>query len=328
MLGSYLLLELLRNGKKVRASRRINTSLKTTQLIFKSLQLESESLFSQIEWVNVNLFNQDNIEEHLSDISEIYHCAAQINSSQKEGTQLIENNRLITANIVNAALNQNVSKFCHVSSISALGNAIKDELISEKTIWKEHKNNTSYSISKYLSEMEVWRGIAEGLNAVIVNPSVILGIGDWNKGSANLFKKMDEGMKYYTYGSSGFVAAKDVVELMLILMNCKSCFKQNYIVSAENINFKTIFESIAKSLEIQFPKIYATPFLTQLAWRLEWIKSKFSGIKPLITKESAQTAHKILKYDNTKLLKQVSYNYTLIEDSILDISKAYRKFEN
>ena len=216
-----------------------------------------------------------------------------------------------------------MSKFCHVSSIAALGNTIDETLISETTAWVEQKNNSTYSISKYLSEMIVWKGIAEGLNAVIVNPSVILGVGDWEKGSANLFKKIANGLKYYTHGSSGFVNAKDVAKLMLLLMENENSFKQNYIISAENLDFKDLFDKISQSLKTKAPQIYATPFITQWAWRLEWLKSKLLRTIPLITKESAQTAHKILKYDNSKLLKTVPFEYTPIDDTISEIANIY-----
>lgn len=323
MLGSYLMLELLKQGKSIKASKRIGSSLVNTKIIFRQFSAQADELFSEINWIDLDLFDQNNIEEHLTDITEIYHCAAQINSSRKNKGIQIYNNQKITENLVNAALNKNITKFCHVSSISALGNSINNKAISETTAWKEHKNNSTYSTSKYYSEMEVWRGIAEGLNAVIVNPSVILGIGDWQKGSANLFDKIYNNIKYYTHGSSGFVDAKDVSKIMIQLMNCKSCFGQNYIVSANNVNFKSLFYKIANALETKKPSKYASPALTQLAWRLDWLKSKISGIDPLITKESARTAHKKLEYDNSKLIKTIAFNYKPFNDTITEIADIY-----
>ena len=324
MLGSYLLLDLLKEGKEILASKRPTSSTLTTKYIFETLSDKGGDLFSKIRWVDVDLFSQIDIEENLIGVSEIYHCAAYISSSSKDKTFLIENNRIITENIVNAALNIDISKFCHVSSIAALGNKSNAELIDEETLWKVQKNNSKYSRSKYYSEMEVWRGIAEGLNAVIVNPAVILGVGDWNKGSANLFKKIADGLKYYTLGSSGFVNAKDVSQIMIQLMNCETCFHKNYIITAENLDFKMLFEKISNSLDVKAPKIYATPLLTQLAWRLEWFKSKFTGKDPLITKESARTAHKKLAYNNAKLTEALGFRYFSVTESISEIAKYYK----
>lgn len=323
MLGSYLILELLKRGNKVRAVKRVSSNMKTTEQVFRSFSKEPDILLSQIEWVEVDLFCHTQIEENLIGITEIYHCAAQISTSGQNKQMHIDNNQLITENMVNAALAQKIVKFCYVSSISALGNTSNGELINETTLWKEHKNNSTYSISKYKSEMEVWRGIAEGLNAVIVNPSVILGVGDWTKGSASLFGKIKKGMKYYTHGSSGFVNAKDVVSIMIQLMADQKYFNQAYIVSSENLDFKSLFESLAQHLKVDSPKKYATPFLTQLAWRLEWLRSKIFRFEALITKESARTAHKSLCYDNTKLLKVLPFKYQTVDKSIQEIGDIY-----
>ena len=273
MLGSYLLLDLLKQGQQIIAAKRPQSTLVTTKQVFDAYEEDGKQLFKSIKWVNVDLFSQEDIEQNLDGVSQIYHCAAYISASGNNKDNLIKNNQIITENIVNASLQKKIEKFCYVSSISALGNTQDKQLINEKTLWKPNKNYSSYSISKYYSEMEVWRGIAEGLNAVIVNPSVILGVGDWNKGSANLFKKIFDGLKFYTHGSSGFVNAKDVSLIMIKLMQDNSTFKQNYIVSAENLDFKILFDKMAKALSVKAPFIYAKPFLTQLAWRIEWLKS-------------------------------------------------------
>lgn len=323
MLGSYLLLELLKKEEKVMACKRPTSNLNITKKIFKTYSSNPEELLTKIQWVDVDLFSQNNIEEQLDGVSTIYHCAAQIQNTKKDSTDIIENNTVITKNIVNAALNQRVKRFCYVSSIAALGSSTNHELISEATLWKNTKNNSTYSMSKYSSEMEVWRGIAEGLNAVIINPSVILGIGHWEKGSANLFEKMASGFKFYTLGSSGFVSAKDTVKIMTQLIENESSFGQSFIVSSENLNFKQLFDKITKSLNVKSPSIYANSFLTQLACSFEWLKSKIFGFEPLITRESARTAHKVLKYDNSKLLQVLPFEYQSIDSAIAEIAQAY-----
>ena len=323
MLGSYLLFELLKTNKHIRASKRTASSFNTTKRIFRALSSDIDILFSKIEWVDVDLFDQNSIENSLNGVTEVYHCAAYISDSSKNKNKLVENNQLITEAVVNAALNKKIEKFCHVSSISALGNSSNNKLITEETLWKEHKNNSTYSTSKYLSEMEVWRGMAEGLNAVIINPSVILGVGDWSKGSANLFDKINKGLKFYTHGSSGFVDAKDVVSIMLRLMDEESSFNQRYIVSAENLDFKFLFEQLASALGVSTPQIYATPLLTQLAWRAEYLISLLLNKEALITKESARTAHKKLKYDNNKILGIIDFKYKKISNTVNSIADFY-----
>jgi nucleoside-diphosphate-sugar epimerase len=324
MLGAYLLLELSKQNQKIIAAKRSNSSFDIPKKVFNHFSKQSDKLWEQISWVDVDLFSQSEIEKQLESVTEIYHCAAMISASRKKKDELLLNNKRITENMVNAALEMKVAKFCYVSSIAALGFEGNNKPATEKTLWKEDKNNSSYSISKYYAEMEVWRAIAEGLNAVIINPSVILGIGDWNKGSAQLIKTIDNQLKYYTLGSSGFVDAMDTAKIMIQLMDKNEAFGQNYIVSSENRTYQSIFTNIANALNIKVPSTYATSLHTSFAWRAAWLKSKLSGKEALITKESARTAHKKLSYDNSKLIKFLDYKYRSVDESINEIVEVYK----
>jgi dihydroflavonol-4-reductase len=132
---------------------------------------------------------------------------------------MIANNVEGTANLVNAALEKGVRKICHVSSVAALGRLDEQQLITEETNWVPSKKISGYSESKFFSEVEIWRGIEEGLNAVIVNPSIILGPANWETGSAKMFKTVWDGMKFFTRGVTGFVDVRDVVKAMILLMD-------------------------------------------------------------------------------------------------------------
>jgi len=163
--------------------------------------------------------------------------------------------------------------------------------------------------------MEVWRAIAEGLNAVIINPSVILGSGDWKTGSSSIFSTINGGLKFYTKGTTGFVDVIDVAKIMIHLMN-SNIHSQRFIVNSENIGYFELFNSIAKHLNKKAPSIYANKKLTSFAWRLEYIKSILTGKQPVITSNSARTSHKTLIYSNKKLLENIDYKFIKVEDSI------------
>ncbi|MBN2668979.1 MAG: NAD-dependent epimerase/dehydratase family protein [Bacteroidales bacterium] len=324
MLGSYLLLELIKQGHVVKATRRSTTNLSMTQYIFRQLESNGDELFKKIQWVNLDLNCQMEIEEQLADIEEIYHCATEINYAPKDASSYIQRNVNITKNLSQAAINMNVKRFLHVSSIAALGVSDNDELIDEKTTWDENTEASSYSVSKYLSEMEVWRAIEEGLNAVIINPSVILGIGDWKKGSPNIFEKINRGLKFYTKGQTGFVSAKEVAQSAIALMKIPEAFGEQFVINRENLDYRTFFNLVAKNLNAKAPSIYANPIYTQLAWRFEKLKSIIIGIDPLITKQSAQTAHKKLAYSNLKVSKLINNSFPSIKQTVIEIAKIYK----
>ncbi len=325
MLGAYVLLELCKQNQSVIAAKRSSGSLDIPKKVFKYYSEDAGLLWDKIQWVELDLFSQSDIVEQLDNVEEIYHCAAMVSANPKQRTAMLLNNQKITENMVNAALQKNIAKFCYVSSIAALGSNGDGTATTETTLWKEDKNNSGYSISKYYSEMEVWRGIAEGLNAVIINPSVILGIGDWSKGSPQLITTIDHKLKYYTLGSSGFVDAMDTAQIMVKQMKEPKAFGQNYIVSSENRSYQSIFNTIAKALQTEAPRTYATPFLTSLAWRAAWLQAKITGKQALITKESAQTAHKKLQYDNTKIRSLLDFKFKPVDESIKEIVKVYKE---
>ena len=241
---------------------------------------------------------------------------------------MITNNVEGTANIVNAALEKNVKKLCHVSSVAALGRLQNGSPVTEETNWVPSKKITGYSESKFFSEAEVWRGIEEGLDAVIVNPSIVLGPGDWNSGSSKLFKTIWDGMKFYTKGVTGFVDVNDVVEATVLLMkedNFATCKNQRYLLSAENRSYQKLFFDIADALEKPRPKYFASDFLLNLAWRGASIYSVVTGKQAMITREAVASSNKINNFDGRKITRCFNFNYTPVSESIKQTVKFFKK---
>ncbi len=322
-LGAHLLYKLISKGERVRATYRANSSFDLIKKVFV-YYAGNDYLFDKIEWVESDILDIYSISNTLTDIDKVYHVAAFVSYDSKYKKNIFEINVDGTANIINACLENNVKKLCYVSSIAALGETGSDKLIDESTIWEDNGLNSIYSISKYNAELEVWRGINEGLNAVIVSPSVIMGYSNWNYGSSNLYVKIYNGFAYYTMGSSGFVDVEDVCNIMIRLMN-SDIVNDIFIVSAENICYKNLFEMIAKSINAKIPEKYATPFLTGLAWRLDYIKSKIARKPALLTRESARTSHKKLLYSNMKIVRLLDYKFKSISKTIDALGSIFLK---
>ena len=302
LLGKCLIKQLLVNGEKIKA---IYNKTAITNFNNPNLILEL-----------CDILDVYALEDAMHGITEIYHCAGLVSFNPKEEKKLYSINVEGTANMVNAALNANIRKLVHVSSVAALGRIRPGELINEKMEWTPETSNSRYGNSKYLGEMEVWRGVAEGLNAVVINPSIILGAGNWNEGSTKIFKSVYDEFPWYTEGVSGFVDVNDVAASMIALMN-SDITAEKFIVSAENISYQHLFSMIAKAFNKKQPSKKVTPFLAALTWRLENIKSKFTGLSPLLTKETAHTALTKVEYDNNKLLNALpDFKYKKIKESI------------
>ena len=319
LVGAHLLFELLKKGNKVKALKRKTSKLQQVHKTFSYYTENPDELFEQIEWVDGDILDYYSLEKLLVGVNEIYHCAAIVSFDSKERKKMISNNVEGTANLVNAAIENGIKKICHVSSIAALGKNADDEPVTEETNWIPSKKNSGYSESKFFSEAEIWRGIEEGLDAVIVNPSIILGPANWNSGSAKIFKTVHDGMKFYTKGVTGFVDVHDVINPMIQLMddaNFEGCKNQRYLLSAENLSYQNIFTQIAEQLDKPIPTIWATDLILAMVWRVAKFASWFTRKTPFITKEAARGSNEINNFDGSKISQQIAYRYLPISESI------------
>ncbi len=319
LIGAHLLYELVRSGRKVKALKRKTSQLHQVLKIFSYYDNQAEELFNRIEWAEGDMLDYYNLESLLEGVDEIYHCAAVISFRSTDRQQMIHNNVEGTAQMVNAALENKVKKFCYVSSVAALGTAQSGYLTNEETNWVPTKKVSGYSESKFFSEMEIWRGIEEGLNAIIVNPSIVLGPGNWNSGSPRLFKTVWEGMKFYTRGVTGYVDVKDVVRAMTRLMDdthFEDCKNQRFLLNAENLSYQEVFSRISTALEKPEPKIYASPLMLGIAWRAANFQSWLTGRQPALTRETAASSNRVKKFDGNKITRFVNFNYLPVNESI------------
>ena len=313
--GAYIIKELIEKGYAVRAIRR---SKKLPFFI-------PAEIFNKVEWVEGDVLDVISLDEAMKDVNEVIHSAAVISFFKSERKNMYSVNVDGTANIVNLALENNIKKLIHISSISALGRTQNSDHVNEEKKWTESKLNTHYGISKNKAEMEVWRAMGEGLDAVIVNPSTVLGFGDWSNGSSAIFKNIYNEFPWYTTGINGFVDVEDVARATVLLMESKIT-EERFIISSENWEFKNLFNAIADNFSKKHPSREATPFLSAIAWRLEKIKSFFLRTKPLLTKETARIAMSKTFWQNDKLLKALpGFSFTPLENSIEQICKKYEE---
>lgn len=301
LVGKELLKHLLAEGYRVRAlCHRAEVEIKDPRL----------------EVVQGDLLDIVFLEEVLKDITHVFHCAGLVSYFPGDRYQLMKINVEGTANIVNASLDNPVQKFVHVSSVAAIGLADNGELINESMHWTEETNKSFYSKSKYLGELEVWRGTVEGLNAVIVNPSLIMGGDNWDTGSSAIFRSVYNEFPWYSDGVAGWVDVHDVVRAMMMLMDTE-IRGERFILSAENRSYKEVLTLMAEYFGKRPPHRKVTPFLAEAVWRLEALKAWSTGKRPLLTKETARTALEKRYYDHSKILKALpGFSFTPIAETI------------
>jgi len=325
LVGTHLLYDLIRSGKKVRVIKRANSNVSNVKKVFSYYTSDADSLLKNIEWMDADLLDVYSLMEVMEGVEQVYHCAAMVSFERKHLNEMTQINVEGTANMVNAALEKGIKKFCHVSSIASLGRAERGELTSEETFWKSSPENSNYSITKYAAEREVWRASEEGLNVVIVNPSLILGGGNWTQSSSNMFTKAFNGIKFYSEGTNGFIDVRDVAALMIRLME-SDISSQRFLLNAENASFRHYFDLIHDTFEKSRPSIKAGKFLTGLAWRAESLRAMLIGSPPLITRETSVSANRKSSFSNEKILKTFpEYKFISLAQSVKDTCALYVK---
>lgn len=304
LVGSHAARIILQHGGTVRAIKRPNSDLTLLQ-----------GIEDQIEWHETDILDVFGLDKAMENIDYVIHAAAMISFSPKQKAYMQKVNVEGTANVVNACLHHGIKKLCYVSSVGAVGRPLKKTHLDESQKWESSPLNSHYGLTKYLGEQEVYRGIAEGLNAVIVNPGIIIGQGDWGKSSTQLFKYVWDKKRFYPKGMFNYVDVRDVAQAVFQLLGSEKS-GERFILCAGNIKYNDFLSQVAKTFDRVTPYRIVQPWMGALAWRIEKLKSWLTGNEPLITKETVKSSSSIITFDGTKITKEIDFQYHKLEDSI------------
>ncbi len=322
-LGAHVVCCLLKKGHRVRAFKRNTSNLSEFNYIY-SIQFGDTNAHPNLHWVDADVLDVPSLEEALTDVEQVYHCAALVSFHQKDKEWMHQVNVQGTANMVNISLLKGIKKFAHISSIAALGREKSGVQVTEQSKWVNSKLNSNYAVSKYKAELEVWRAAEEGLNVVIVNPGVILGSGDWHKGSCALFNMVHKGMPFYTMGINGYVDVLDVANASIQLME-QQVFNERFVLVAENVSMQTFLNTTADTLGKKRPTIKVNKLLAELAWMVAAIGGMFTGKRPSITKETSRASLNQYFYSSKKITDRIGFTFTPIEQTITESCKQLLK---
>lgn len=325
LVGSHLVMHLAEKGLPIAALYRNEKAIEKTKDLF--IMHNKENFFATITWISADITDIPALEHAFKGIEYVYHCAAKISFDPRDEESLRKTNIEGTANIVNFSLAKNIKKLCYVSSIAALGDLPAHQTITnEETDWNAEKPHSDYAISKYGAEMEIWRGQQEGLQVVLVNPGVILGAlpTSWNRneGSFKIINAVAKGLPYYTCGTTGFVGVTDVVNIMMQLMNSEN-EGERYILVSENLSYQTLTTLIANKLQVKPPQRRATKWMTELAWRWDWMRATLFFQKRTLTKAIAMSLHTNDVYANAKVCNSLNYHFEPMERVVEGIANRF-----
>lgn len=313
-LGSYIIRHLLQRGcKHIYGTKRATSRF--------DLLAGSET---RVQWIEADIRDYDAMKIAVDGKHIIIHAAAMVSFVPSDKAALMSINAEATGQLVDLALRNGIGRFIYISSVAALGRTDSDKPIDEKTTWVHSKLNSNYGLSKQKGEREVWRGHAEGLSVAILNPSLIIGSGYWDEGPSNLYQKIYKGLSFYPTGTNGVVDVRDVAMMVMLLLD-KEIDGERYISCAENRSHQNLFGSIAKNFGKKPPHRKVTPMIGSLVVWLERIKSKVTGLRPIVTSETLSSSRHAFHYDNSKSIGELGFTYRDVNTSLSDICENYEQ---
>lgn len=304
-IGSYILRVLVEKGyRNVVALKRKSSRMDLVQPVV-----------DQVQWIEADISDVLSLEEIMKDTGAVIHAAAMVSFNRKDQHKIYKINVEGTANLVNCCLEQKVEKFIQVSSIAVFSRRGEKQEINEDTQWDYHLPATDYAVSKYKAEMEVWRAGAEGLPVAIINPSLVLGAGFWESGSASLFIKNYRGIPFYPRGVNGFVDVRDVAEAAVILLE-RPIVNERFIISGENLSYREITGMMATAFNRRPPSIALNPLLQEIALLGAWFLRNILGRDEVISRGTLRNAQRSFYFDSSKSREMLGMNYRPISETI------------
>ena len=309
LVGSHLIYQLTLENNVIRATHRADSDIERVKLLFKFYSKNFNQLFKKIEWIEADLNNLSQLQDAFKDVSFVYHCAAYISFDPSKYETLRRVNIRGTANIVNLCVKNKIKKLCHVSSVATLGYNIKE--IDENNYWDGNKHKSAYAISKYGAEMEVWRGVQEGVKSVIINPGVIIGPGFSKSAFGTIIKMVTNKKRFHTCGKTGYVDVRDIANIMIRLMNSKIENKR-YILVNKNLSYKKVIDMVSSNLGMKNKSTFVSKSKLKIALVFDLVSSKFFNKERKLSKALCKTLTRNFNYSSKKIKKNLNFEFTSI----------------
>jgi dihydroflavonol-4-reductase len=312
LLGSFILKKFISEKLPVIGLKRVNSDISSL-----------DKALHEAEWRDADITNSLTLADALKNINTVIHTAAVVSFDPRAKEKIFQTNVVGTQNIVNACLVSGVSRLIFISSVAALGRKKGTTEINEENKWIDSDLNSDYAKSKYLAELEIYRGKEEGLSISIVNPSVILSTANPNKSSGQLFKYVNEERLFYTDGHINYVDVRDVANVVYRIYESK-INGDKFIANAGSIELKQLITKIAVRLEKKEPSIKINSNLLMAAAWLEEMRCRLTRTEALISRQSVKMSGEKFIYQNQKSIDQLNAVYRPLDETLDWCCEYYR----
>lgn len=314
-IGSELVRQLLDKGEAVRILRRRTAKM----------DLLGEAA-GRVEHAEGDVTDVFSVQEAMQGITHVYHTAGYIGfGGKREREQLYRVNVAGTANVVNVALEAGVQRLVHTSSMAAFGRPMQPtDVIDETSQWTPSRANSAYAQSKYEGELEVFRAIHEGLDAVIVNPALVFGVGRKSENTRQIAERIrDQRLPGIPTGGTNVVDVRDVAAGHIAAME-RGRTGERYFLGAENLSYDTIIRMFANAFGVPPPKRVVRPRPALFLATLIEFASRLTGSHAVLTRETVRNASTFYRYDNRKAVQELGLQFRPFEETVRWMAGALR----
>lgn len=302
LVGQWLLAALVQAGARVRASYRAAPPV----------TLPGGTAATAVEWLEGDILDPLFLQHAVIGADVVIHAAAVVSFAPRDAARLWQVNVEGTANVVNALLTHApTARLLHLSSVAALGPPAADTTrVDEAAQWDPAADHSAYAESKFAAELEVWRGLNEGLAGAILNPAVIIGPGDPERSSTQLFRYAAGEHRFYPPGYLNLVDVRDVVTALLTLATGPAAhLGARYVLSAGALPYADFFGLAATALGRRPPRAPLPAVLAEVLWRAEAVRARLTGAAPLLTRETARITRRAAVFDGTRATQILGFAY-------------------
>jgi dihydroflavonol-4-reductase len=304
LVGSSIVRKLIQSGISTRSILRSQSALGLLADIKESTEI-----------IESDVLDMAGLGLALEGADAVIHAAGYVSFNSRNRDRIHEINVQGTTNVVNACLQLGTRKLIHISSVAALGRQRGSTTINEETRWVPGMPASDYATSKYMAEVEVFRGMEEGLNVSLINPSVVLSAADGIRSSSQLFNYVWKQRMFYANVAMNYVDARDVAEMVTRILN-GDYNGERFIANAGREDLKTVFELIGKRLEKRPPFIDVPKGLVSLAATVEQWRAGLSGREPMVSKESVAFLKEKIVFENNKAKKVLGMEFQTLESTL------------
>jgi dihydroflavonol-4-reductase len=256
-------------------------------------------------------------------VDAVVHAAGLVSFNPRSKKKIFDVNVEGTRNVVNACLANGTKKLVHISSVAALGRHRAGTMVNEDSKWVPGMAVSDYAQSKYLSELEVFRGMEEGLRVSVVNPSVVLAAGDGRRSSSLLFGYVWREGRLYTDFLLNYVDARDVSRIVVHLLR-EDFNGERFIASGGSADAKKIFSGVARRFQKRAPSIAVPKSFAQTAAWIEEFRSAIIGSEPMISRQSLRASREGVFFDNSKAKKILGLEFQTLDNTLDWCCNLYR----